>query len=255
MRASLIIITLLTLVGCQSQSVVDNLPQPNFNGPNVAAAPIVVQPMPQIAPAPAIAKADPTPAYVGSVPRDWIPNAGAHRDWYWIVIHHSASPSGSMRDFDREHKQKGWDECGYDFVIGNGTNSRNGQVEVGPRWPVQKYGAHAYTPDERFNQHGIGICLVGNFDIDRPTAAQMQSLTKLVTYLMKTYHIPANRVLGHKDTKPTDCPGRNFNVAAVRRLVSQQVANAGPIDDAITDADPIPAGAELLKDDTQADAN
>ena len=117
------------------------------------------------------------------------------RDWYWIVIHHSATPSGSEKDFDREHKEKGWDECGYHFVIGNGTNSGNGQVEIGPRWPIQKYGAHAYTPDERFNQHGIGICLVGNFMVDRPTAAQMASLNKLVKYLMVTYNIPANRVL------------------------------------------------------------
>jgi hypothetical protein len=259
-KRAFFIFTLLALVGCQSQSVVENLPQPNFNGPNVAAAPIIVQPMPKIAAPPAIAKAEPVPTYAGSVPRAWIPNKGAHRDWYWIVIHHSASPSGSVKDFDREHKAKGWDECAYDFVIGNGTHSGNGEVEVGPRWPIQKYGAHAYTVDERFNQHGIGICLVGNFEVDRPTAAQMESLTKLVKYLMVTYHIPATRILGHKETKPTECPGRNFNLAAFRRLVSPQVADAGDInidpqiadtDQQITDSDPIPASAELLKDDSQ----
>jgi hypothetical protein len=185
--------------------------------------------------------------FVGAVPAEWIPAASVpKRDWYWIVIHHSATPSGSEKDFDREHKEKGWDECGYHFVIGNGTNSGNGQIEVGPRWPKQKYGAHAKTPDNRFNEHGIGICLVGNFDVDRPTAAQMASLTKLVKYLMVTYNIPATRVLGHRDTKPTDCPGRNFNVAVVRRAVQQQLADAGQTIDDPNEA--ITASSELLKD-------
>ena len=188
------------------------------------------------------------------------PQGRRKRDWYWIVIHHSATPSGSERDFDREHKEKGWDECGYHFVIGNGTNSGNGQVEIGPRWPVQKYGAHAYTPDERFNQHGIGICLVGNFDIDRPTAAQMASLNKLVKYLMVTYHIPVTRVLRHKDTKPTDCPGRNFNVDAFRRSVAQELADAGAPASLTNDAadpitgEPMAASAELLQDVSPADS-
>src|SRR2546423_1565105 len=127
------------------------------------------------------------------------------RSWKWIVIHHSATHSGGAATFDRMHREKGWDELGYHFVVGNGTDTRNGQIEVGPRWGKQKWGAHAKTADNRYNDFGIGICLVGNFDVDRPTDDQMKSLSKLVAYLMKTYHIPPDRVLGHGDTKPTDC--------------------------------------------------
>jgi N-acetyl-anhydromuramyl-L-alanine amidase AmpD len=112
-------------------------------------------------------------------------------------------------------------------VIGNGTESGDGQIEVGPRWPKQKWGAHAKTPNNEFNDYGIGICLVGNFDIERPTAAQMRSLAKLVAYLEKNYRVPASRVLGHSDTKPTDCPGRNLSVATVRRMASQALADSG----------------------------
>jgi hypothetical protein len=259
---SFLIVAIAALaMGCQSQQTVENLPQPNFNGPNIAAAPIVIPRATPLAP-PTVAKA-PTPApqkWTGSVPREWLVASNVpKRDWYWIVIHHSATPSGSERDFDREHKEKGWDECGYHFVIGNGTNSGNGQIEVGPRWPKQKYGAHAKTPDNRFNEHGIGICLVGNFDVDRPTAAQMASLTKLVKYLMVTYNIPATRVLGHRDTKPTDCPGRNFNVAVVRRNVQQQIADADsiqleydPTELAPAPSEPVTASAELLRDTADA---
>jgi hypothetical protein len=246
-------------MGCESQQSTQ-LPNPNFNGPVVVAqqAPPPVQQYSQPAPRPVAPKA-PLSKYVGNVPREWIPMPGAKRDWYWIVIHHSATPAGSVKDFDREHKEKGWDECGYHFVIGNGTNSGNGQIEVGPRWPKQKYGAHAKTPDNQYNEHGIGICLVGNFDIDRPTAAQMASLDKLVVYLMKTYNIRADHVLGHKQTKPTDCPGRNINIFAIRRTVQAQLAeidgtsapdpNVAFADEPV-DQQPIAASAELLQDAT-----
>ena len=33
----------------------------------------------------------------------------------------------------RMDQAKGWDELGYHFVIGNGTDTRDGQVEVGSR--------------------------------------------------------------------------------------------------------------------------
>jgi N-acetyl-anhydromuramyl-L-alanine amidase AmpD len=133
------------------------------------------------------------------------------------VIHHSATSNGSAAKFDRDHRAKGWDELGYHFVIGNGNGSGNGQVEVGSRWPRQKWGAHAKTPDNRFNEYGIGICLVGNFDVSRPTPQQQQSLARLVAYLMQTYNIPADRVIGHRDAKSTACPGRNFSIPWLRR--------------------------------------
>lgn len=197
------------LVGCQQNtSTISHLPAPSFAGPTIAPQPVAPR---------APVAAPPVAQSPSGVPRNWIPSVSP-RAWRWIVIHHSASPAGSMVVFDREHKAKGWDGVGYHFVIGNGTNSGDGQIEVTPRWPIQKWGAHAKTADNRFNEYGIGICLVGNFDVDRPTAKQMQSLAKLVSYLMRTYRIPASNVIGHRDTKPTDCPGRHFNVAAVQRM-------------------------------------
>jgi N-acetyl-anhydromuramyl-L-alanine amidase AmpD len=174
------------------------------------------------------------------VPQEWIPSAPAN-SWRWIVIHHSATPAGSAALIDRAHRAQGWDEMGYHFVIGNGTASRDGQIEVGTRWPKQKWGAHAKTPDQQYNNFGIGICLVGNFDIDRPSAAQLRSVAKLTAYLMRTYHIPANHVIGHSDTKATDCPGRHMSVADIRRLASQLAQDTG------TAAPTQTASAELLR--------
>ena len=115
------------------------------------------------------------------------------------------------------HREKGWDELGYDFVIGNGTDTGNGQIEVGSRWTKQKIGAHAKTADNRFNEYGIGICLVGNFMQERPTPEQIKSLDRLVAYLMNTYKITPDNIIGHRDTKATECPGKYMNLAIVRR--------------------------------------
>src|SRR5262249_52623291 len=145
--------------------------------------PLAINKQPATRPVAAVQPVAPPVAPRPGVPSDWIPTAAAH-EWRWIVIHHSATPNGNAASFDREHRAKGWDELGYHFVIGNGTYSRDGQIEVGPRWPKQKWGAHAKTADEQFNNFGIGICLVGNFDLDRPSAAQLQAVAKLTAYLM-----------------------------------------------------------------------
>jgi len=160
----------------------------------------------------------PTPP-AAAIPRGWrIAPDHAHA-WRWIVIHHSDTTVGSATSFDRYHRLvHHWDELGYHFVIGNGAGSGNGQVEVGPRWTKQKWGAHAGVAV--YNEYGIGICLVGNFNSTHPTPAQMRSLAQLTGYLMHTYHIPADHVIGHRDAKHTDCPGRNLDVASVRRMAA-----------------------------------
>ena len=231
-----LITSIITTTGCQStqRPMIAHLPPPSFEGPKIVARPAA----PPKIEAP-IASANPTG------PRAWVPNVPP-RPWRWIVIHHSASPSGSMAVFDKEHKAKGWDGVGYHFVIGNGTNTGDGQIEVTPRWPIQKWGAHAKTLDNRFNEYGIGICLVGNFDQERPTPAQMKSLATLVAYLMQTYHIPSQNVLGHRDTKPTDCPGRWMNVNTVRQLATRNILTAGG--QVESDQARAAGGTELLSD-------
>ena len=155
-----------------------------------------------------------------SVPRGWAPKVDAARKWECIVIHHSATDFGGAARFDKGHKEKGWDDLGYHFVIGNGSDTRDGLVEVGPRWKEQRRGAHCRSPEDYYNEHGIGICLVGNFDVEQPSAAQTQSLNKLVRFLCRRYDIPASKVYTHGGvTHQTRCPGEHFDLKAVRRAV------------------------------------
>ena len=158
------------------------------------------------------------------------------RDWRWIVIHHSATAEGGAGAFERYHKRvKHWDALGYHFVIGNGTQTSDGEIEVGSRWRLQKPGSHAVG----YNRSGIGICLVGNFSRHYPTPAQMNSLESLLTYLMRKYHIRAARLIGHRECRgaSTECPGSRFSMDQLRETMggilrekadSERRGNGGP---------------------------
>jgi len=151
----------------------------------------------------------------------WYPAGGRISNrWKTIVIHHSATAKGGAATFDKSHRERGWDELGYHFVIGNGSDTPDGFIEVGSRWHKQKHGAHCKTPDNYFNDHGIGICLVGDFTKSRPTRRQMESLTRLTRFLTGTCNIPESRVTTHGAvTHKTACPGTNFPLGALQRAL------------------------------------
>lgn len=153
---------------------------------------------------------------------DWTPRRGISGRWKYIVVHHSASAGGNASRFDAYHRNVNhWDELGYHFVIGNGTASGDGQIEVGPRWLKQKHGAHCKTPDNQYNDHGIGICLVGDFRSRQPSPAQMASLTRLTRFLMQECDIRASDVVTHGGvTGKTVCPGQKFPLHSLRRSIT-----------------------------------
>jgi len=123
--------------------------------------------------------------------------------WRYITIHHSGTIEGNAEVFDRNHRIRRLGGLFYHFVIGNGTGSQDGEVEVGWRWMRQK---------EVERKGDIQICLVGDFNRQEMSSAQHASLVKLLTILMKQYPIPLNHIRRHKDieNKITECPGRNF---------------------------------------------
>lgn len=139
----------------------------------------------------------------------------------YIIIHHSATKEGDLESFRRNHKAKGWRDIGYHYVIGNGTYSGDGEVETGRS--ENESGAHCSTDGMNFKS--IGICLVGNFDIDKPTPAQMEALERLCRDIIERHKIPVSRALGHGEVTATNCPGKNFDMVAFRkRLEGRKVA-------------------------------
>jgi hypothetical protein len=203
-----ILVTIVVIIGGCSQPV---------------EPPAIVGRTPRIQQFPTPADRTVPPAY-STYPSGWVPPRGVkERRWKAIIIHHSAQPEGNMAMIDKYHKDvNGWDGVGYDFVIGNGSESRDGQVEVTFRWKKQIAGAHCGgTPNNRANEYGIGICLIGDFTETRPTRAQQAALTKLVRFLQKRYKIPARGVYGHGETpgytRGSICPGKYFNMPGFKR--------------------------------------
>ena len=146
--------------------------------------------------------------------------SAVERHWKYIVIHHSASTRGSAQIFDAAHRERGWRSLGYHFVIGNGSDQGDGVIAPGPRWYSQEAGAHAHSTEH--NEYGIGICLVGNFDLQKPSPAQWASVVELVARLSKTYAIPPGNIVGHNAIRQggsTACPGKNFPIQELREAV------------------------------------
>lgn len=135
--------------------------------------------------------------------------------WKEIVLHHSATHTGTVSSMDRYHRNVRRMENGlaYHFVIGNGQGLGNGEIAIGARWTRQLNGGHVIS--EAQNQVSLGICLVGNFDKEKPTAKQMEALRALVRALLVRCKLPPSAVHTHQQVNalPTRCPGRNFPTA------------------------------------------
>jgi LysM repeat protein len=140
--------------------------------------------------------------------------------WKHIVVHHSGTASGNARIFDYFHKNIRGMENGmaYHFVIGNGRDSGDGEIEVGSRWAKQLQGGHLASED--LNEVALGICLVGDFNRSSPTKRQIAATIELISYLRQhgggkppTFH--AHREI---NPKPTECPGKLFPASVFHEL-------------------------------------
>jgi len=138
--------------------------------------------------------------------------------WRYIVIHHSGIEAGNARAYDSNHRRRGMEHgLAYHFGIGNGRDSGNGEIEIGPRWTKQLRGGHVRKTS--VNNSGIGICLVGNFQNRRPGKKQLESAYNLVDYLRDGLVHPRCKVTVHRwvDINHTVCPGKHFPFSSLKR--------------------------------------
>ena len=147
------------------------------------------------------------------------------RRWQFIVVHNSGTRQGNARVFDYYHRhvRRMQNGLAYHFVIGNGTSTGNGQVEVGDRWRRQINGGHVHS--DYLNNISLGICLVGDFNRGQPTRAQLDSCEELIRYLRErcgktdrgTIPVRPHREM-NPPRWPTDCPGDDFPYSWFRRF-------------------------------------
>lgn len=135
--------------------------------------------------------------------------------WKTITVHHSGTEVGGAESFNRDHLRRHMGGLFYHFVIGNGSRTGDGQIEVGWRWKRQ---VRSNRPND------INICLVGNFDKQQVSDAQFNSLVSLITVLREDYHVSLANVRRHRDIKGrhTECPGNHFPFQRLIAALSQQ---------------------------------
>lgn len=119
-----------------------------------------------------------------------------------IIVHCSATAEGrdfTVEDIRRWHKQQGWSDIGYHYVIG-----RHGEKWTGR--DVDVSGAHC----EGHNRNSIGVCYIGGLDAagkkakDTRTLQQKAVMLSLLTELKRLY--PQAKIYGHRDFARKDCP-------------------------------------------------
>lgn len=145
------------------------------------------------------------------------------RHWKFIIVHHSATNLGNAASFHYYHKYKRHMVNGlaYHFVITNGNKGPDGAIEVGPRWKRQINGGHVKS--DYYNDVGIGICLVGNFQEYAPTPKQFNSLIALIKVLQEMCDLPGKYVIGHREIKgeQTLCPGKLFPLTRMKNIINR----------------------------------
>lgn len=145
--------------------------------------------------------------------------------WKFIIVHNSGTRQGNAKAFDYYHKRVRRMKNGmaYHFVVGNGRSSGNGEIEIGDRWRRQINGGHVHS--DYLNNIALGICLVGDFNRDQPTRAQLEATQELISYLRERCGKAEGRAImvrPHREMNPpryaTDCPGDAFPYGWFRRF-------------------------------------
>ncbi len=99
------------------------------------------------------------------------------------------------------HLARGWGDIGYHLVI-----DRSGVLWQGRsiRWQ----GAHV----KNHNEGNIGVLVMGNFEEQKPTAAQIQTLRRVIVDLRRVYGVREGQLYTHREWPDADtlCPGRNL---------------------------------------------
>ena len=127
-----------------------------------------------------------------------------------ITVHHTGDKyhsAGTARNSAHEinaiqkyhQQQNGWADIGYHFIV-----DHNGRVWEGR--PLRYQGAHARG---RHNVGNIGVVLLGNFLIQRPSKRQMDALDQLLVQLCRKHRIPPHQIHTHSEllNGETKCPG------------------------------------------------
>lgn len=125
----------------------------------------------------------------------------------YIIVHHTATDRDTTKyeAINRNHKIIGYpmsamgQYCGYQYFI-------NGKGKITQARLDTEEGMHT----RRHNSNTIGICISGSFGHEIPSEGQLKALEGLLNEKLREYGLDKSRIKGHKDFRPTACPGASL---------------------------------------------
>lgn len=120
----------------------------------------------------------------------------------WVPVHFAdqGTTVERLQKIQTVHvRDRGWADIGYHYII-----DRAGRVWEGR--DIRYQGAHVRNN----NPHNIGIMVLGNFDKQQPSTAQLGALVATLRGMMQLYNIPVHQVKTHQELNPTACPGQSL---------------------------------------------
>ena len=147
-----------------------------------------------------------------------------------ITIHHTATRQDTSRSLAEKlrglqafsqrddslgdgRKKPAWADVPYHYYI-----AVDGTVGEARSW---RYVGDSNTPYDPTGH--LLIVVEGNFEEEQLTEPQMRALEALVTSFARRFHVPGERLRGHKDYASTRCPGRNLyaELPRLRQLIEK----------------------------------
>lgn len=126
-----------------------------------------------------------------------------------ITLHHQgeiwkpgADPAAYLRRLQQWSRlTKRWADIPYHYVI-----APDGRIYAAR--PLAQAGDTNTEYDPR--GHAL-VMLLGNFEEQQPTPAQLEAAVALTAWLAREHHLGLDAIASHKDfSKQTVCPGKNF---------------------------------------------
>lgn len=127
-----------------------------------------------------------------------------------ITLHHGGTavdPARGTAEYLRNLQQwsrqeKGWNDLPYHFLI-----DQSGRVFEGRDLDLAGDTNTGYNP----TGHAL-VAVLGNFEEEEPTPAQLQAVVNVMAWLVVNYDVPLERIAGHSNfSSITVCPGKHLN--------------------------------------------
>ena len=143
-----------------------------------------------------------------------------------VMLHHSSTEDSDTVSWAAIHKYhvetQGWRDIGYhagvELVTSNPNLAAYRYEALFGRGLEEQASA---CPQGEMNRRALHVCCIGNYDLIPPPSELLAVLShRILLPWMRLFNIPPERIVGHRDYNPDKtCPGRQFDIDVVRRLV------------------------------------